>query len=249
MRRRWWLVAAVGAACGAVAAATIAYPYVGSGLYCEGLGRGCTPERLTDSALVAIVFGSAALATLAVAWWHDRRGRDWRTTLRIGAAATLVATGATVWSQLPRHPTAPGSLSDARERMDLILADGKAVAPQGTPLGDLLRELPLRGPEECSDAYGRPTGAQAMRWERFGQPVALSELHGTLTAAELNAWAERVRARGVEATVIEGSGDAISDRQLAIGTPGAPGGGSVRVRSSIHFAQLEVVAATGCHEG
>jgi hypothetical protein len=49
--------------------------------------------------------------------------------------------------------------------------------------------------------------------------------------------------------VVEGGGDALSDRQITIGASGPAGGGSVRVRTSIQLAQLVVTAGTGCHAG
>lgn len=250
MGRRWWLIAAAGAACGAVALGFLVHPYVGSGFTCEGIGWGCTPERLSDSALVSIVFGFAALASLAAAYWRRRRGGDWRRALRAGAAVTIAATAVTIWSQLPRHPTSPGPLDAARVRMERILADGMAVAPRGTPLGDALSELPRRGPVACRDAYGRDTGARAYVWrqprERL-RPAIASGPAGAVTAAALGSWAARLRARGVEATITDPGGDPTSDRRLAVGRLGPAGGGMVRVRSSFYIPELEVTASTGCH--
>ena len=252
MTRRWWLIAAAGAACGAVALGFLVYPFVGSGFTCEGIGWGCTPERLSDSALVAIVFGFAALAGIAVGRWRQSRGGDWRRALRAGAVVTIAVTAATVWSQLPRHPTSPGPLDPARVRMERILADGIAVAPRGTPLGDALRDLPRRGPEPCRDAYGRDTGARAYSWKTPRgrlRPAAASGPVGAVTAAALGSWATRLRARGIDATITDPGGDPASDRRLAVGRLGPAGGGAVRVRSSFYMPELEITAATGCHEG
>jgi hypothetical protein len=252
MRRRLWLIAAAGAVCGALALGFLVYPYVGSGSTCEGIGWGCTPERLSDSALVAIVFGFGALASLAIGRRRERRGGDWRRALRAGAVVTIAATAATVWSQLPRHPTSPGPLDPARVRMERILADGMAVAPRGTPLGDALHDLPRRGPEPCRDAYGRNTGARAYSWqtprERL-RPAAASGLVGAVTAAALGSWAARLRARGIEAAIDDPGGDPASDRRLVVGRFGPAGGGVLRVRSSFSMPELEITAGTGCHEG
>lgn len=46
----------------------------------------------------------------------------------------------------------------AGDHWELVLADGRAVASPGTPLGDALRGLVRRGPVICRDAYGRSTG-------------------------------------------------------------------------------------------
>jgi hypothetical protein len=46
----------------------------------------------------------------------------------------------------------PGTLSAARDLVERVLADGIAVAPRGTPLGDALRKLRPRGPVACRDA-------------------------------------------------------------------------------------------------
>jgi hypothetical protein len=227
----------------------LVHPFVGSGLTCEGIGFGCTPERFTDSVLVAAVFGVAAYVTLVVAAWRERRGRTWHRQLAAGMALTLVLTAATAWSQLPRHPTSPGPLSAAREHMDRVLADGIAVAPRGTALGDALRELAPQGPLPCRDAYGRDTGARAFRWTGPGADVVPSGASGAITAAALGSWAARLRARGVAATITDPGGDPTSDRRLAVGSTGPTGGGSVYVRSSFYISQLEIRAATGCHAG
>ena len=124
----------------------LAYPSVGSGLGCEGIGFGCTPERQMDTLLIVVVYAVAASLTLVVAWWRGRQGHGLRPAVIAGTAITVLATATTVWSQLPRYPVAPGSLSAAGQRWELVLADGRAVAPSGTPLGDALRGLePARG--------------------------------------------------------------------------------------------------------
>jgi hypothetical protein len=242
---RWWLIASAAAVAGAVALGMLVHPFVGSGLTCEGIGFGCTPERLTDSALVAIVFGGAALASLVVARWRARRGRRWRRVLAAGTAVTVVATAAVVWSQLPRHATSPGPLSEARDRWERVLADGIAVAPPGTSLGDALRDLEIRGPLPCRDAYGRDAGARAWLW--WNRTAYEGSSSGGPTAAAVGRWAQRLRARGVDARISDPGGDPSSDRRLEVGRPGPAGGGRLYVRASFYAAELEIVARTGCH--
>ena len=199
----------------------LVHPFVGSGLTCEGIGFGCTPERFTDSVLIAAVFGVAAYATLVVAGWRERRGRTWRRQLAAGMALTLVLTAATAWSQLPRHPTSPGPLSAAREHMDRVLADGIAVAPRGTPLGDALRELAPQGPLPCRDAYGRDTGARAFRWSGAGADSrALRRLgrHHGGGARQLGRAPARPRGGGDD----HGSGRR-PDRRTGVSPSAAPG--------------------------
>jgi len=145
---------------GAVLLGLLVHPFVGSGRTCDGIGFGCTPERDTDTLLIVVVYTVAALVTLVVAWRRSRRGRRWRTALVAGIAITMLATGAAAWSQLPRYPTSPGPLSAAGERWERVLADGRAVASPGTPLGDTLRDLERRRPLICRDAYGRSTGTR-----------------------------------------------------------------------------------------
>jgi hypothetical protein len=242
---RWWLIASAAAVAGAVALGMLVHPFVGSGFTCEGLGFGCTPERLTDSALVSVVFGIAALGSLLVARWCARRGRRWRRALAAGTAVTAVATAAVVWSQLPRYPTSPGPLSEARDRWEGVLADGIAVASPGTPLGDALRGLQPRGPLPCRDAYRRDTGARALLWS--SRTAYDGSSSGSPTAAALGRWAERLRARGVDARISDPGGDPSSDRRLEVGRPGPAAGGRLYVRASFYAAELEISAGTGCH--
>jgi hypothetical protein len=247
---RTWLILSAAALAGAVVLSLAVQPHVGSGRSCEGIGFGCTPERQTDAALVAAVYSLATLASLVVAGWRDRRGRPWRRTLAAGMAITTLATGAAIWTQLPRHPASPGSLSEARERWERVLADGMAAAPPGTPLGDALRGLEQEGPLGCRDAYGRHTGARTVRWSNRGGMNAYagsSDSSGALTAAALGRWAERLRARGVDATVTDPSGDPAEERRLATGRSGPAGGGALYVRASFYTAELEITAGTGCH--
>jgi hypothetical protein len=63
---------------GAVLLGGVVHPLVGSGLRCEGLGFGCTPERDMDTLLIVAVYSATALATLLVAWQFARRGWPWR---------------------------------------------------------------------------------------------------------------------------------------------------------------------------
>jgi hypothetical protein len=246
MNVRRWSIAGIAALAGAVLLGRLVHPFVGSGQGCEGIGFGCTPERFTDTALVVAVYAAAASATLAVAWRRARRGRRWRTAAAAGIAITVLATAATAWSQLPRYAIAPGPLSAARERWALVLADGEAVAPSGTPLGDALRRLERRGPLTCRDAYGRSTGAAEFRWSNGGHRSAYagsSDLSGAVTAEALGRWADRLRLRGVEASVSDPSGAATSDRRLRSGGSG----GVLYVRASFYISELEITATTGCH--
>jgi hypothetical protein len=241
-----------GALAGAVALGLVVHPYVGSGRACEGIGFGCTPERDTDTLLIVAVHTVAALLTVVVAWWRFHRGRGWRTALAAGVAITLLATGAAVWSQLPRYPSAPGPLSGAGDRWERVLADGRAVASPGTPLGDALRGLKRRGPLVCRDAYGRSTGTRAFRWSNRGATNAYagsSDSSGALTAAALGRWADRLRGRGLSVDVSDPTGKPASDRRLQVRGAGTPAGGALAVRASFYISELEITMATGCHRG
>jgi hypothetical protein len=254
MTRSAWFVV-VGAAAAVVGATLIGLlvrPLVGSGRTCEGLGFGCTPERDLDTLLVVAVYVVAVVATVVVAWLCSRRGRRWRMALVAGIAITLVTTAATAWSQLPRYPVSPGSLDAARERWERVLADGRAVAEPGTPLGDALRGLERRGPLTCRDAYGRSTGARELGWSNPDPGRAYidrSDSSGAATAAALGAWAERLRTRGVAVTVTDPSADPASDRRLQVGSYGTAAGGVLSVRASFYMSELEITASTGCHRG
>jgi hypothetical protein len=250
MTGRRWLIAGAFTLAGAGVLGVAVHPVVGSGLTCEGIGFGCTPERDVDTALVMGVYTLGSIATLVVAWRRFRRGRRWRTTLAAGIAITAVATAWAVWSQLPRHPASPGPLGPARERWEGMIAAGKAVAPPGTPLGDALRDLERHGPLGCRDAYGRSTGASEFRWSNQGSTDAYtgsSDSSGAVTAAALGRWAERLRARGVGASLSDPGGDPASDRRLQVGRFGPAGGGVLSVRASFYVSTLEITASTGCH--
>jgi hypothetical protein len=245
-----WLIAGASALAGAVLLGLLVHPVVGSGRTCEGIGFGCSPERDMDTLLIVVVYTAAALLTLVVAWRRSRRGRPWRTALGAGIAITMLATGAAVWSQLPRYPSSPGSLSEAGERWERVLADGRAVAPPGTPLGDALRGLKRRGPLTCRDAYGRSTGTRELRWSNRGTTNAYagsSDSSGALTAAAIGRWADRLRGRGVGVNVSDPSGDPASDRRLQVRGVGAAAGGMLSVRASFYISELEIMVATGCH--
>jgi len=240
----------VAALAGAVPLALLVHPVVGSGRACEGIGFGCTPERDTDTLLIVLVYTVAALLTVVVAWWRFHRGRSWRTAVAVGVGITVLTTGAAVWSQLPRYPSAPGPLSDAGDRWELVLADGRAVASPGTPLGDALRGLKRRGPLVCRDAYGRSTGTREFRWSNRGATNAYagsSDSSGALTAAALGRWADRLRGRGVGVNVSDPGGDPASDRRLEVRGSGPAAGGSLAVRASFYISELEITMATGCH--
>jgi hypothetical protein len=243
---RRWLIATASVLAGAAILAVLVYPFVGSGFTCDGIGFGCTPERETDTLLVVTVYTALALGTLLVARRRARRGRPWRRALSIGIAITMLATTAAFASQLPRHPVSPGPLSAARERWDRVLADGRAVAPRGTPLGDALRDLEPRGPVTCRDAYGRDTAARELSWSKRVEGYAGS---GAATAAALGRWAERLRRRNIEVIVSDPSGDSASDRRLRVGGYGPAAGGFLYVRASFYISQLEITASTGCHRG
>lgn len=247
-----WLIAGASVLAGAVLLGLLVHPFVGSGLSCEGIGFGCTPERDTDTLLIMVVYAVTAVATLVVAWRRSRCGRHWRTVLAVGVAITILATAAAVWRQLPRHPTSPGPLSAAHERWEQVLADGRASAPPGTPLGDALRGIQRRRPLTCRDAYGRSTGAREFRWSNRGSSEAYansSDASGAITAAAVGRWANRLRARGVGANVSDPGGEPASDRRLQVGRFGAAAGGVLSVRASFYISELEITATTGCHSG
>ena len=253
MGRLGWLVAVASAVAGAILLGLLVHPVVGSGRTCEGIGFGCTPERELDTLLIVVVYVVAVGATLLVAWWCSRRGRGWRKALMVGIVITVVTTAATAWSQLPRYSVSPGSLNASSERWERVFADGEAVAPPGTPLGDALRGLDSRGPLTCRDSYGRSTGARELRWSNPDPGdayVGKSDQSGDATAAALGAWAERLRARGMAVSVDDPSGDPASDRRLQAGGFGQAGGdGVLTVRASRYISELEITASTGCHRG
>jgi MFS family permease len=252
MARSGWLVAVASAVSGAILLGLLVHPVVGSGRTCEGIGFGCTPERDLDTLLIVAVYVVAVVGTLLVAWWCSRRGRGWRKALMAGIVITVVMTAATAWSQLPRYRVAPGSLSASSDGWERVFADGEAVAPPGTPLGDALRRLDRRGPLTCRDAYGRSTGAHELRWANRDPGDAYlgkSDRSGAATAAALGAWAERLRARGIAVNLDDPSGDPSSDRRLQAGGSGPTGGGVLTVRASWYISELEITATTGCHRG
>jgi hypothetical protein len=245
-----WLVAAASVLVGAVMLGVFVHPFVGSGQRCQGIGFGCTPERDLDTLLVVAVCATTSLAGVLAAWRRARRGRPWSWTLAAGVAITVLATVAAVWSQLPRHQFSPGPLSAAHSRWELVLADGRAAAPTGTPLGDVLRSLQRRGPLACRDAYGRSTGARALQWSNRGAGDAYtgySDSSGALTAAALQRWADRLRRRGEDVTLSDPGGDPASDRRLQVGRFGTAANGVLYVRASFYIGKLEIAAATGCH--
>jgi hypothetical protein len=228
----------------------LVHPFVGSGRSCEGVGFGCTPERETDTLLVVAVYAATSLGTLLVAWWRARHGGPWRTVLPAGIVIVILATAAAVWSQLPRHPIAPGSLGAARNRWERVLAEGRAAAPRRTPLGVALRSLERRGPVPCRDAYGRSTGAHEFRWSNRDASNAyagFSDSSGAVTAAALGRWADRLRGRGLDVNVSDPGGDPASDRRLRVGRVGAAADGRLDVRASFYVPELEITVTTGCH--
>jgi hypothetical protein len=127
-----------------------------------------------------------------------------------------------------------------------VLADGRAVAPPGTPLGDALRGLERQGPLTCRDAYGRSTGAHELRWSNTAGYAGTS---GSSTAVALGRWADRLRLRGVDATVTDPGGQPASDRRLQVGGFGPSAGGVLYVRASFYVSALEITLTTGCHRG
>jgi len=248
MTGRWWLIGAAGALAGAVVLGLLVHPHVGSGRACEGIGFGCTPERDTDTALIVGVYGVAAFSTLVVTWLRSRRGRPWRATLAGGVAITVMATAVAVWSQLPDYQASPGPLNAARARWERVLADGRAVASTGTPLGDALREIRRRGPVTCRDAYGRSTGSHRFEWEHRGPAAGYGLSSGAATAAALGRWAERLRVRGVPVSIEDPGGDPAADRRLHIHGSGVADG-VLSVRASAYIPEFEITASTGCHQG
>jgi hypothetical protein len=237
------LIAAAGVVAGGIALAVLVHPHVGSGHVCEGIGFGCTPERDTDTLLIVAVYAATALTTLVVARRRFRRELPWRPVLVVGMAITALATATAVWSQLPRYTSSPGSLSAARARWERVLADGRAVAAPGTPLGDALRDLRRTGPLTCRDAYGRPTGSRRFQWSTRDARTS----SGALTAAVLDRWAARLRARRIAVEIDDPVGDPASDRRLKAGPYGTAAGGVLYVRASAYIAELEITASTGCH--
>ena len=246
MSGRWWLIGAAGALAGSVALGVLVHPHVGSGRACEGIGFGCTPERDTDTALVVGVYGVAALGTLVVSWGLWRGRRPWRAALAAGLAITVTATALAVWSQLPRYPASPGPLKAGRAHWERVLADGRAVASTGTPLGDALREIRRTGPVACLDAYGRSTGSHRFEWEHRGPSPGYGLSSGAATAAELGRWADRLRVRGVPVSIEDPGGDPAADRRLRIRGSGVADG-VLSVRASAYISELEITASTGCH--
>jgi hypothetical protein len=246
------LIAAAFVLVGAVLVGVFVHPLVGSGQRCEGIGFGCTPERDVDTMLVVGVFAAAWLGTVLVAWRRARRGRRWSVALAAGMAITVCATAAAAWSQLPRYRFSPGALSAARERWEQVLADGRAAAPGGTPLGDALRGLHRRGPVTCRDAYGRSTGAREFQWSSRGATGVYkgsSDRSGALTAAALQRWAERLRRRGEQVALSDPGGDPASDRRLQVGSFGTAANGVLYARASFYIPELEITVTTGCHRG
>jgi hypothetical protein len=243
----WWLIGGAGVFAGAVLLGALVHPHVGSGLTCEGIGFGCTPERDFDTALVVAVYGVTALAALVTAWWRFSRGRPWRAVLAGGVAVTVIATGLATWSQLPRYPASPGPLSAARAHWESVLGDGRAVAPAGTPLGNALHGIRRTGPIICLDAYGRATGSRRFEWASGDAAQAYGGLSGAATAAALGRWAERLRGRGVEVTIEDPGGDPASDRRLRVRGSETDEGGVFSVRASSYISELEITASTGCH--
>jgi hypothetical protein len=252
MAGRRWLIAGAAAIAGGILLGLLVYPFVGSGRTCEGIGFGCTPEREMDTLLIVAVYGLAAAVSLVVAWWRARRGRRLATTLAAGIAITMLATAGAVWSQLPRYETSPGPLDAARERWEQVLADGRAVALPDSPLAHALSGLERSGPLPCRDAYGRDTGAREFRWSNSAMRnpfVGSSNASGAVTAAALDRWAERLRARGVRVDVTDPDGDPASDRRLQVGGFAPVAGGVLSVRASTYISELEITATTGCHRG
>jgi hypothetical protein len=250
MAGRNWAIAAAAVLGAAVPLALLVRPLVGSGRQCEGIGFGCTPERDADTLLVVAVYAAVAVTTVLFAWRRSRRGRPWRAALASGVAITVLATAAVTWSQLPRHPISPGPLSAARDGWERVLADGRAAAARGTPLGDALRGLRRRGPLGCRDAYGRSTGARAFVWSNRGAIDAYagsSDSTGAVTAAALGRWADRLRRGDVAVEISDPSGDAASDRRLLVGRFGPAAGGVLSVRASFYISELEITATTACH--
>jgi hypothetical protein len=247
MAARVWLIALAGLAAGAVLLGVLAHPHVGSGHTCEGIGFGCTPERDFDTALIVAVYGVTALAALVFAEWRSSRGRSWRPALAAGLGVTVLATGLTLWSQLPRYSASPGPLGAAQAHWERVLADGRAVAPTGTPLGDALRGIRRTGPVTCRDAYGRSTGSHRLAWASSEREGAYGVESGAVTASALGRWAERLRARGLAVEVEDPGGDPASDRRLRVQGSAADDVGVLSVRASTYIAELEITASTGCH--
>ena len=238
-RRRLW-IALAGAAAVAVLLAVAIRPHLGSGTRCEGIGFGCDLERDTDTLLVLAVYSGCALLALLCARRLARRRIAPRGVLIAGLAVTVLATGATAWSQLPRHPLAPGPLGPAAGWWERAFEDGRAAAPAGTELGDALRRLRRSGPATCRDEYERDTGGRELRWSATGRSDPES-------ARLVAAWAERLRRRGIVAAIADPSTDPDADRRLQVDGAGPGAGGRMYVRASTYISQLEITASTGCH--
>jgi hypothetical protein len=107
-----------------------------------------------------------------------------------------------------------------------------------------------RGPLDCRDAYGRSTGARRFSWSNQGRTDAYagtSNSSGAVTAAALDRWADRLRRRGVAASLFDPGGEAASDRRFQVGSFGAGADGVLSVRASFYASALEITATTGCH--
>lgn len=238
-RRSLWIAVACAFAGGVLLAVSV-HPFVGSGNTCEGIGFGCTPERDTDTLLVVTAYAVGALLTLLIARLLARRGSSTRRALIAGLVVTTLVTGATAWSQLPRHPGAPGPLGPAVDRWEQAFAEGRSAAPAGTRLGDALRGLRRRGPLECRDSYERSTGAHELRW-------SARATNDPATAQLVTDWAERLDRRAEFAVLLDPNGNSSSDRGMRVQGSGPAAGGSLTVNGSTYLAQPEIEATTGCH--
>jgi len=137
-------------------------------------------------------------------------------------------------------------LKAGRAHWERVLADGRAVASAGTPLGDALREIRRTGPVACLDAYGRPTGSHRFEWERRGPSAGYGLSSGAATAADLGRWAERLRVRGVAVSIEGPGGYPAADRRLHVRGSGVADG-VLSVRASAYIPELEITVSTGCH--
>ena len=205
---------------------------VGSGHGCEGIGFGCTPERMMDTALVLLVYavGLAVASIVALRAGSER-------VLGVGVVLTLLATGIVTWAQRPQSRHAEGPLDEGLARWQRVVDAGRAEAPPGSDLAAVLGRLQRTGPTPCEDGYGRETGAFRYAWQASG-PVYSRQ------SDAVQRWGARLEEQGLRPLVeLEGGADS-----LTLGYTTRPANGatlSVRVRA--YAGKLDIAASTGCH--
>ena len=225
---------------GSVPLAPFAHGRVGSGTLCEGVGFGCVPERFFDTALVLLVYSAGVAAT---AWLCARRARRTAWALVAGLACTLAATGTAIAVQAPDHRYARGDLQSGLREWENVFDAGRRAAGSKTPLARALAALKRTGPEPCTDAYGRDTGAARYRWSYPASPY--HDPGNATTGPAMAAWARLLRAGRLTPQLEQRDPE---DVRLKLGYFDAPAnGGVLAVRASHYIPELEISASTGCH--